>query len=209
VNINTKCIAIDFDFCSATFKNGFAGLYAIFEKRGVPNKKARSLYQEAKNLGLTIETYQRLVEQEFGPLPNRRNINQEFQDWLEKTLTPYPDAPHAFALWHTKIPIIFVTSGDNTYQLQKIVATDLPYTEIRFVKPANTKLDVVRELLLRYGAQLVFIEDKPSELDTIRNNNIQKELVRTVRILRSDSPYASVPSEYSHEEVHSLLDIRV
>lgn len=205
--MSVTCIALDFDFCSATFKDGFEGLYAIFEKRGVSRAKAIELKIQAVRLGFTIATYQSLVEHTCGVLPDRENIKQEFTKWLERTLIPYPDAPVAFASWHTKAPIVSMTFGNDTYQRQKIKATRLPYSEICVVEPPNTKLAVIQGLLLRYGAPFVFIEDNPSELDAVRKAGIGEKSVRTVRVLRSDSPYANIPSEYKHEEVGSFLDI--
>lgn len=84
----------------------------------------------------------------------------------------------------------------------------IPYDEFHTVGPGVIKAGVIKDLVARFGAPVLFADDKSAELDAVRDAGMDERLVQTVRVRRKDSPHNPIVSKYRHVEVVSLNELR-
>ncbi|MBI2030444.1 hypothetical protein HYT05_02370, partial [Candidatus Kaiserbacteria bacterium] len=65
----------------------------------------------------------------------------------------------------------------------------------------------IRGLAYVYGRTILYADDKPEELDAIRDAGLSEQEVITVRVMRPDSPHKDIKARYPHKEVVSLAEI--
>ena len=200
------CIAIDFDGTLAYFKGGYDQLFAIFTRRGVDNSIVRESYEQSKREGgFTITRLMKIVAERTSRSFDDEAINGEFADWLGRSLVPCAEAALVLTVWRdVGIPVVILTSGDMDYQAQKVHATRLPHDDLIVVAHEAGKIEALRALLERYGPPILFVEDRPYVLDLVREEGLTPAEVRTVRVLRPESPYVREKSLYVHETVHAV-----
>lgn len=204
-----SCIAIDFDFTLSHFVNPIQnGFFNIMRKRGWDDKDIKFVRQHAEKEGFSIEKFFKaaaLLKPEV-PITDASSIRLEFEQWLKESIELYPDSLPFLKKWWGTLPIVVITAGDQLYQREKVNLVRLPYDELHVITPPSRKVDVLTDLLNRYGAKLLYIEDKPDELDTALLR-LGAHNVITVLVPREDSPYNGLQPRYNHIKVHSLEEV--
>lgn len=207
------CVALDLDYCSARFIDQEVGLPDIFVRRGVPESDALSALEEARESGFTIDKYVELVRKKHASVIRTRDIpavRHEFQTWLRTTFQPYDDTARALREIHRKYThLAFVPMGDEHFQRKKITSLDLHRHDaaIHVVEPPRIKSAVIRGLAYVYGRTILYADDKPEELDAIREAGLSEQEVITVRVTRPDSPHRNTRAQHTHIEVGNLAEI--
>ncbi|MDO8537106.1 MAG: hypothetical protein Q7R94_02580 [bacterium] len=205
-----KCIALDFDFTLAHFLDPVErGLFNIFRRRRVAEVTIKKAYDEAVKTGFTIQNFTEQIKNltmlpEFDPAGD--NIPTEFEAWLRKSLKTYPDAMPFLWKWWGKIPIVILTHGNQFYQRQKINAARIPYDKLVVMAPSKRKAAVIHDLVREHDWPILFLEDKPDELDAVIDEpGLNEDDVTTVLVCREDSPYYGKQTpRHNHVRVHSL-----
>ncbi len=204
------CIALDFDYCTARFVDKEIGLADIFVRRGVPLAIATKKAWEAVASGFTIEKYIALVSDAVGQIKNESTIRSEYLQWFIENLKLYDDSAEAMERMHrVEVPIVFVTFGIQETQMQKIHTVGIRYNDVRVVTPPCVKASVIQELLGIYGAPILYADDKPQDLDMVRDVGLTDQEVVTVRVDRSDSPHKSVLARHAHIVTANLIDLPI
>lgn len=203
-----RCIAIDFDFTLTFFAGGFDGLLDIFVKRGVSRAHAHQAWQLAEEEGFSLAVYQQFVRRVCGEWFRTEEIEPDFEAWLKKTLVLYPEVRRVVSKWHEqRIPLVVVTRGNKGYQKSKVTSVGLPFTACHVMTESFTKHTVVAQLLEKYGAPVLFIEDRAKELDGCRRLDPTGQQIHTVWLQRGDSPYDEQAGEFEHPVIHCLAEL--
>ncbi len=196
-----SCIVTDFDFTLSHFSDPIdCGLFDVFRRRGVSEDLIKAAFDAVARRGYNKENFINEVFSSAGSDCNsdKQSAATEISAWLKRSLTPYPDSePFLWKYWgHTRIVIL--THGEQIYQRQKINAVAVPYDEIHVVTPPRRKADVLQELLGRFGAPLLFVDDRGDELD-MAVDRLGAESVKTVWMGRDDAPAESkMPPKHTH-----------
>ncbi len=207
--MDISCIAVDLDATLCRFQGGKGGLFSIFVCPQASENDVREIYERVKkNQGFSIEKMQRGVEEKIGKKFNTLEVEQKFSEWLRRSLVLYSDSipflTHCNARGHA---ICIVTFGDTQLQEQKVAVLDIPHNELFVTEKENGKPRILLELLKKYGSPLVFIDDKPSELDRVRDQGMDESDVITVQIYREDGPYGGEEPRFEHHKVSSLHEV--
>ncbi|TSC62332.1 MAG: hypothetical protein G01um101448_1061 [Parcubacteria group bacterium Gr01-1014_48] len=199
-----KCIAIDFDNTIAYPKGGRMRLFHILRTYGFSLKNLRVIYERSKNEGgLSADNLIRIAEEHTNTALAVSQIKKDIDNWLQNSVTCYPDTLAAFTTWkQANIPIIIVTVGSPEFQKRKIEISGVPYDDIVVLSGINKKSETILSLAKRYGS-CAFIDDKASELDAVRENGIGDEVI-TFRIRRRNSPYFRQKPAYKHTAISRL-----
>lgn len=207
--MQTTCIVVDFDGTLAYFKGGYDELFAIFSRRGVDPAVVKECYEQTKRkFGFSISAMTAVVTSQTGCHVDAAGVAAEFRNWLELSLIPYPDSAGMLTQWQNQgIPVVILTAGNSEYQAQKVQATHMPHDQLIVVSHECEKPDVVRQLLEHYGSPVLYIEDRPSVLDAIRECGLTEGEVMTVRLLRRESPYFHEHSAYWHHSCNALKKV--
>lgn len=204
------CIALDFDYCTARFVDKEVGLADIFVRRGVPHDIATKKAWEAVASGFTIEKYITLVSDAVGQIENESTILGEYLQWFTKNLRLYDDSAEAMERMHRmQVPIVFVTFGIQETQMQKIHTVGVRYSDVRVVTPPSVKASIIQELLSAYRAPILYADDKPQDLDMVRDIGLTERDVVTVRVNRLDSPHKTVRARHHHVIAANLMEIPI
>ncbi len=204
-----RCIAVDFDHTLARLDDpGYRELFAIFTARGVPLEIVELSYQAVKaSNGFSLPNLLGEVS-DRGFVLDEPAIRMAFDGYLGAKLHPYSDTLTAVQSWRDRhIPVVIVTAGADSYQREKVVAVKIPCDLVLVVSRVNQKTELIQALLEQYGSPLIFVDDKGSELDALRDAHLKEDAVATVRILRPDSPYYNQVPRYHHMEVTTLTDV--
>lgn len=205
--MRSTCIALDLDYTLSHFRGRYDGLFDIFRKRGVPDDVIGRAYDEAKSDGFTIEKLIDLVAREGAAL-ERGPVRAEFRAWLESAITLYSDVmPFLERLRSTgSLPVAIITFGQPDYQEEKVRLLKFPYDRYVCVPEPDAKFAALLELKAAYGTPLLYVDDKASELDRIREQDPKKQIF-TVRVMRPDSPYRDQPTRFKHIHISSLGEL--
>lgn len=202
--LRPKAIGCDFDFTVSYFVGGIDTITKPFTKRGISHEIAMQAEQAAEERGFCLSVYLEEIEKFTGWPFAREVIEPEFRRWMAKTIRTYEDARHAFEFWRTqRLDVVFVTLGNKEYQLDKIAMSQLPHRYAFVVDRDEAKWVHINQLLQAHGAPVVYIDDKPSVLDHIRDQDKAGEVI-TVRAKRAESPYYKEPARHTHHEVSDL-----
>lgn len=203
-----SCIVCDFDTTLAYFIDYKQRLFRIFTKRKVPPHIVKESYEEIKQKGgFTIQRLQKIIESKVKQRFDPASVALEFSQWLERSLMVYPDTHTVIPRWRDRgIPFIIATVGDQGFQRKKIEASGILFDALYIVDKEGSKTLVLKELLAKYGRPIIFIDDKPSELDSVRSA-LKKDDVITVIIRRPDCPKNKTRSLYHHREITTLNEI--
>ncbi|KKW20748.1 MAG: hypothetical protein UY62_C0042G0015 [Parcubacteria group bacterium GW2011_GWF2_50_9] len=209
------CMTIDFDNTLGHFigQGGSKGFFSIFEKRGIPHETVARCYESTKTAnGFSLDRFfDELALQGIALLSHaaiRVEIQREFEEWLCQSLVLYPDSAPTLTWLRTRhIPICIITFGDDAFQRRKIELAHPPYDDIVVIPHLNSKADAERTMLARFGGPVIFIDDKRSELDAVREAGLTEKEVRTFHINRPDSPYQDQRAKWSHGEIQTLVEL--
>lgn len=200
------CIALDFDFTLTHFVGGLDSLYTIFTRRGVAPEIVREAHQQTERGGFTIDKFTANVKKCVPELLQETTVAAEFTEWLHTSLVPYPDTRSFFVRWFGKIPLAIVTFGDPSYQKQKIDLMNFPHDSLFTIAPTYKKTEALCTLIARHGRPILFVDDKPEELDAVRDDLLSEDDVVTVLMRRPDGIYLDTP-HHNHERVASLCEV--
>jgi FMN phosphatase YigB (HAD superfamily) len=202
-----KCIAVDFDNTIAYPKGGKIRLFRMLRAYGFSLKNLREIYERSKNEGgLSADNLIRIAQTYIDVELDAQKIRQDIDDWLRSSVTCYPDALAALTTWkQAKIPVVIVTVGSPEFQKRKIEISGVPYDQVFVLSEINRKSKTILSLVEKYGS-CVFIDDKATELDAIRESGIRSEDVATFRIHRKNGPYRRQKSLYEHTDISRLDD---
>ena len=182
--MDISCIAIDLDATLCRFQGGKEGLFSIFVCPQASENDIREIYERVKKShGFSIAKMQRGVEEKIGKKFDTAEVEQKFSEWLKRSLVLYPDSiPFLTNCKTCGLPICIVTFGDTQFQKQKVAALNIPYDELFVTEKENGKPRIILELIKKYGSAVVFIDDKPSELDRVRDQGKDQSDVITFPI---------------------------
>lgn len=199
-----KCIAIDFDNTIAYPKGGKIRLFHLLRAHGLSLKNLRTIYERAKREGgLSADNLIRIAQEHTNTQLNAAQIKQDVDDWLQNSVTCYPDVRTALTTWkQANIPVIIVTVGSPEFQKRKIEISGVPYDDIVVLTEINKKTDTILSLIKKYGS-CAFIDDKATELDAVRESGIGNE-VATFHIRRKNSPYFKQKPLHNHIRISRL-----
>ncbi len=159
-------------------------------------------YEEARKY-FSLETFlDALAEQgvQFEE-SEKKEIKQEFDDRFRTALKLFPEVEQMITEWKTKVPIAIVTHGVPEVQKAKLLATKIFHTHF-FVTENHQKGDALKELLQKYTAPIVFIDDKPLEFENVLAHGISQDEVKMILIDRK----GKFPDEKRYEKISSLND---
>ena len=204
-----KCVAAGLDFTLIHFLDpAERGLFNIFRKRGVSESDINAAFTEAMKRRFSIDTIVNLVTVMSGRVfttSDREEIRAESEKWFESFVS-YPDSIPFLQKYWGEIPIAIVTHGDQDFQRKKVYAAHVPYDDLRVVTPPKRKVEVLAELLERYGKPVIFMEDNPHELDNAWHR-FGPENVITILVTRNDGVYGEKQPQYEHIKVVSLNEV--
>jgi len=208
-NIKPTCVALDFDGTLAYYIGGYAILYAMFLRRGIAEETIRQAVSRVANLGFTIALLAQELEEKTGiPLSKDNSLFEEFKAAQTTSLQLYPDSlPLIARLKNIGIPVAVVTFGNPVFQTEKVHHLGIPYDELDTVAPPRSKGDAILELFKRRGAPLIFVDDTPGQLDSVRDAGLSPSEVITVRIRRPGNHHAAEASRHPHHEITALDEL--
>lgn len=196
------CLALDFDHTLAHFA-GYDGMFDIFVRQGVPLPLVRESYQKSlRSIGSMISF---LTEKTDVKL-DAPKIYREFDEWLSANLLIYPDAKRF--LEKQDLPIAIVTLGDAPHQEQKIKKLGFKYDHFMPVANINKKSDQIKILLDKYGAPIIFVDNKNSELDSVRARFKESQVI-TYLIDREENPYSHQKPKFKHIIITTLNELPI
>jgi phosphoglycolate phosphatase-like HAD superfamily hydrolase len=207
--IKPACAALDFDGTLAYYEGGYALLFGMFLRRGIAEGIIRQAVSKVANLGFTVALLAQELEKETGvPLSKDASLFEEFKAAQTGSLRLYPDSlPVIARLKSAKIPVAVVTFGNPEFQTEKVRHLGIPYDELDTVAPPRSKGEAVTELFKRRGGPLLFVDDTPGQLDSVRDAGLSSSDVITVRIRRADNHHAAESSRYPHCEITTLEEL--
>lgn len=201
-----KCVVFDFDNTLARATDGYDGLFQVFMQDGLSREYLAALYEKVKEAStFSIINFCDALEKE-GKVFDRSLREQEAEVWLKNSLAVYEDA-HTVLLFARKkgLHIVIVTAGDPHYQKKKIAYTKIPHEEVH-VTEIGAKLPVVEMLSKKYTPPLIYIDDRPMELDRIRDK-LPESRVLTVWLRRPGAKYAGDRANHTHIIIESLTEL--
>jgi FMN phosphatase YigB (HAD superfamily) len=215
---NPTCIAVDFDRSIAHFvhpatksANDFDGFCKIFTSRGIPREMIAKIARGvSEGQGFTINRLVARVKSvlEFSYLPDEERIEEEFYAVTNECLAAYPETIDCMWEWRRRdIPVEIVTKGEPNYQQYKIELLKILCDSVYCVEPPARKSEALRDILKRYGAPVLFVDNCIGELDGVRDDGLSEAEVITVRIVRDDDVCGDGSSRHRHHEINSFRDI--
>ncbi len=205
-----KYLATDLDNTLVYLDGGHEKYFKFLERYSVPRETACESYEATKcEEGFSMKNLIARVEKMTGVKMDKERVIADFDSWLSNRLKVYPDVSDFLALVSARgIPFSIVSTGEPEFQNEKVKMAGLKPLEIRVVSRVGEKPKVLKEMLAKSPGQVMYIDDKASELDAIRKVFSEDDVV-TVRIKRADSPYKDDVGEYKHREIKSLAEIEI
>ncbi|MDD5050672.1 MAG: HAD family hydrolase [Candidatus Pacebacteria bacterium] len=170
------CIALDFDETLAFINNPKTELFNTWEKRGVPKEIGEKAYEEIHDGEGFSYPGMKIVLKKYG-YDMDEGFEKELWERLERGLQTFTEVKETIERWKKMIPVVIVTAGEESFQREKIKRTglsDLPCIVTR----VGNKTKALRTFIEKYGEPVAFIDDKISELETLKNAGFsEKELI--------------------------------
>lgn len=206
--MNFTCLAIDFDNCLAYYNDDRAGLFKIFTDIGFSEENARMAYKGVDDtVGVSLNSISSSLEKIAGVKINAGDLKNKFDQWIEGAVSVFPDVNQFLSEAKSMgIPITIITYGNDDFQKQKIKISKIIYDDVVVTNVPGGKYLVLGELLKRFGPTIAFVDDKPEELDNVRERFSEKE-IGVFRIIRPTGPHIDKKAKFNHPEVKSLFDI--
>jgi len=182
-------VAIDLDNTLIYFENGKDDLFNIFVRQGVDLSVVRACYLEVRK-DFNLDNFYNLVCVTISQKLNYVVIEKEFNNWVRAQLKTYVDAQLFLNLCNDEnIPIVLVTFGNRNYQAKKLMLVGdhlIDFDRIIIVEDDLAKHIYLADLALEFGGTLLFLDDKPAELELCKG----RSNIIPIRVCRDDSPYA-------------------
>ncbi len=201
-----KCIAFDFDNTLARATDGYVGLFAVFQKDGMSEDYLKKTYEAVKEASqFSIEKYCDALEADGNHFP-RQERQVEAEEWLRESLHVFPETRAVIETIREKgIQVIIVSGGERSYQMKKIAYSEIRYDEV-FITHIGNKADTIQEISGRFASPLVYVDDRPMELDRIRDK-MSDETVLTVWLRRPGGKYTNDVAEHEHIIISNLTEL--
>lgn len=213
------CIAMDFDFTLARYRVPHSewllpGFSVIFNMNQETVERA---FRKSVEVGFSPDTMVSCAK-ELADNPSvftdekLADVRSLCAGWMNSIFDAYSDSiPFLNNFWG-KTPIAIITHGDQKFQREKIWKSRVPYDHLYVVNARSNskmvlrrKVDAIHALLKQYGGRIIFIDDKPEELDSVRHR-FEPDMVTTVRMMRPDGVYGKEWTRYGHPIISSLSD---
>ncbi len=205
-----SCIALDLDQTLIHYRGEYEGMFEPFTKRNVPKKIVETARDNTTLVGgFSIVNLLVTLRSLITHVPDEPAIERELEMWFKNCLALYDDASRFMKQWEKKHtpPLAIVTRGDETWQRRKVEFLTLAHDHLFVTEKRITKCDALRKLITRYGAPLIFVDDKASELDRVREEGLGENAVLTVLIKRPESIYRDQKAEFPHRVISTLEDL--
>lgn len=206
--VRPRCIVLDFDNTIARAGASREWVWKPFGRWGVPRDRARAAYEAVRDTqGFSITKTIRRLQREGFRVPQKA-AEQAFWLRFRRELRLYRDTQPFLRAVRARfhLPLMIVTYGDPVYQRAKVRLAGVRADRLILISTSDGKPAAIRKLLREFGAPLLVVDDKASELDRLRRNFSPREVV-TVRILRADSPYRRERGRYAHRTVRTLSEV--
>ncbi|MFH1711809.1 MAG: HAD family hydrolase [Patescibacteria group bacterium] len=201
-----SCLAFDFDYTLASFGGNRENFFDLFSDQGVPTTDIIRIYEEMKKTGsYSVANLVNRLMDETDTIFDVDKIYRDHDEWLKQNLRLYPDAEK---LKHKlNVPVAIITHGDEQHQKMKIEKTGVKYDHLFVTNKPDSKHKPLRELLELIGGPIVFVDDKATELDAVREAGLGPEHVITHHIHRDDGHYGFLKAKHEHRIITSLDDL--
>ncbi|MDD4988913.1 MAG: HAD family hydrolase [Candidatus Pacebacteria bacterium] len=196
------CIALDFDETLAFIDSSREEFFGTWEKRGVPKEIGEKAYKEIHDGEGFSYTGMKKALKNYG-YDMDESFEKELWARLEKGLRPFKEAKETIERWMNKCPVVVITAGDDSFQKEKIQRTGFSHLPLIITK-FRKKAEAIQTLLKKYGAPIVFIDDKISELTSIKEADFSK---KDVILILLDRAGKNKKSEF--EAISSLDDSKL
>ena len=202
------CVAMDFDGCLAYYNDDKTGLFKIFTDIGFTEDEARDAYGDVDEAeGISLNSLVRSLERKSGRTIDRNGLEEKLSSWIESSVTLFPDVLKFLEkVKASGTPIAIVTFGNKEFQTQKIKTSKIIYDELVVTPKDGEKFLALGKLLKHYGAPIVFVDDKPKELDNARKHLAETE-ISLFRIIRPIGSHINKDAEFEHPEIKNLEEI--
>ncbi len=207
--MNYTCYACDLDNTLTYFTRGTDALIDIVATYGVPRDVAVRVMNAVvdSDVGFSHKTFVAALCKLHNQI-NAPQLERDVCGWLEHDgLARYPDVDQFLISIEARgLPWAIITAGNEEWQVKKIEAVNLPTDRVFVVSPMVGKADAIKKLLKRFGSPIVFVDDRPAELDRVRDVH-EPDVVDTYLIERPESPHNMNLSRYEHKKIKSLLEL--
>jgi FMN phosphatase YigB (HAD superfamily) len=207
------CIAIDLDYTITHYLGEGDKFFPLLKSYGIPDDTLKDAYEKTKHDGgFTFPRFLIQLNKDLGGRLDPKTlatIQEENDRWFESAFAAYPDSIESLKKLNSKVPIIILTFGHPDFQNHKIETAKIPHTEVAVTPKKDGKPAILQGLLKKYGKPILFIDDKASEIDRIRDQGIGENEVITVHMKRPDSPYFNQEAKHRHREISSLGEIEI
>lgn len=203
--MNYTCYAFDLDFTLTHFTRGIAAMIdAVCDLIDEPREEIEALMDEVVDsaAGFSHKTFVARIAERYSNVPTDE-IERAICDWLDGDLARYADTDAALA---RHAPIAIITAGNEVWQMKKISAARIEANHLFIVSPTTGKAAAIQELIDRVGAPIIYVDDRPEELDRIRDVH-SPDTVITYHIVRDDSPYRDKTSRHAHQKINTLAEL--
>ncbi|KKU11670.1 MAG: hypothetical protein UX16_C0008G0011 [Parcubacteria group bacterium GW2011_GWB1_45_7] len=203
-----KCVALDFDDCLAHHNDDYTGLFDIFIKQGFSESVVRGAYEETHARGgFSFDNFIDVLKNKGEIGENTEELKKKFDEWVSLSLLLYPDVKDFLVqVKLLKIPVAIVTFGDSEHQKEKVLSTGVLYDYLYVIPRKGEKFTVLEELMADYGAPIAFVDDKPEELDNVREHFTADE-VKLFRIIRPRGRHIEAKPRFEYPKIENLTEI--
>lgn len=201
------CLALDFDGTLAYFSGGKDDLYTIFTDAGIPMTLAREAYEAVRENGFSIGKMIDYVLDKTDVVIDADLLFRKNMQRVQDQLHLYPDAQRFTT--KIEIPVAIVTFGDEANQQFNINKVGIVFNELHAVQSPNSKHAALKHLVETYGAPVLFVDDKASELDAVRDAGLDESQVTTVRIVRDGGEHNFQQAAHEHKTISSLDELTI
>lgn len=197
-------VAVDLDGTIAHFHGPRRdrGFFRIFTNRGISETTVEKVYQETMaTIGFSIPNFLSVLSKYIEVLLSIEDALKEFDAWVETEFGTFPDSRSALERWKSKCtPIIVLTAGEAEYQKKKVHLADIYYNRLIIVTTSIEKVQELRAISEEYGHPVVFYDDNPRTLDTVKESGLD---VETVWVKRANDTDEAKP-KLRHRKIATL-----
>ncbi len=200
-------VVSDLDWSLVRLIGGKEQLFTIFVRHGVARSVVKECYKRSRENGFSFQRLLAILEDTGHRFGDRRALEKELEEWFSRSLVLYEDV-RGFMNSVKKAGLRFavITYGSPTHQRHKITKVRLAPDFTKVVRTEKARPRAVAEAVSRYGYPVIYIDDRASALDLVKEK--LGDRVITARIVRTDSPYKDEKPKLRHEILHSLLEVK-
>lgn len=168
------CIAFDFDRTLGNTQDSEDGFFEVIGEKGVSAEDIEYIKKDFQEVRFNRYDFIEALSKRAGCTLDNRAIIDE---WLENHYFAYDGALEFINAHKNRIPIHIITFGDEYTQKKKIEVAGMDSVEAHITGAVGAKGVVLRQLLHTYGAPVLFVDDKPGELDAVQDEYSHREVI--------------------------------